>query len=310
MLELIKETKFPFMRHRKVAYAVSIVVMLIGVASVVMKGGFQLGVDFTGGRVIEYRFDQDITSEAFRSEVEGIGFTNVEVQRVGETNRDYMLRLPPSEGVQASGQASPSARILAAVKQNHPGINGEIRMEESVGPRVGKELSKKAFWAVTISLLFILAYVAMRYQPKFALGGVIALAHDVVVTLLMCSVFNMEVTIAIIAALMTIGGYSINDTVVVFDRIREEMKLRQGQPLDKVIDIAINKTLSRTILTSFTTFLTAISLLVFGGEVIHGFAFAMTVGVFFGTYSSVYIASALALEISNSANKKEVKKAA
>jgi len=300
MLELIKELHFPFMRHRGKAYAFSLLVIAIGLASLVMHKGFRLGVDFAGGRMIEYRFSQPVETEKIRTVMNQLQMGDAEIQKAGESGTSFLLRIPVAETEQKAGE-SPSSRILEALQASQPGLTGEVRREELVGPKVGKELQGQATWAVTLALLAILIYVGVRYEFKFALGGVIALAHDVIVSLLMCSVFNIEITIPIIAALMTIGGYSINDTVVVFDRIREEMKLRQGQPLEQVMDLSIAKTMSRTILTSLTTFLSTLALFALGGEVIHGFAFTMLVGVAFGTYSSVYVASALALEVSRRA---------
>ncbi|MFN8546734.1 MAG: protein translocase subunit SecF [Candidatus Eisenbacteria bacterium] len=300
MLELIKELHFPFMHHRGKAYAFSLLVIAIGLVSLVMHKGFRLGVDFAGGRMIEYRFSQPVETEKIRTVMNQLQMGDAEIQKAGETGTSFLLRIPVAETEQKAGE-SPSARILEALQASQPGLTGEVRREELVGPKVGKELQGQATWAVTLALLAILVYVGVRYEFKFALGGVIALAHDVIVSLLMCSVFNIEITIPIIAALMTIGGYSINDTVVVFDRIREEMRLRQGQPLEQVMDLSIAKTMSRTILTSLTTFLSTFALFLLGGEVIHGFAFTMMVGVVFGTYSSVYIASALALEVSRRA---------
>lgn len=310
MLQIIKETKFPFMRHRMKAYAFSGLVILIGLASLVMQGGFKLGVDFTGGRLIEFRFNQDLSAEDLRGALAEIGYPGAEIQKVGDSGREYIVRLEAEAKEQAASEVGPSAKIVRGLAAKRAGLEAEIRKEELVGPRVGQELRTKAFWAVLFSLLGILAYVAIRYEFKFALGGVLALAHDVIITLLWTQIFHFEVTITIIAALMTIGGYSINDTVVVFDRVREEIKLRSGQPLGNVIDIAINKTLSRTVLTAFTTLLSATALFLFGGEVIKGFALAMMIGVGFGTFSSVYIASALALEITNSSHKKSQRAAA
>lgn len=309
MLELIKATTFPFMHHRKKAYIFSALVMLIGIASVIMKGGFQLSVDFAGGRLIEYRFSQAVSSELIRTAATSVGIAEAEVQRVGDAETDYIIRVPVAEQ-EARAEDSPSTRILEALQASKPGLTGEIRREELVGPKVGNELKGQATWAVTLSLLAILLYVAIRYEWRFAVGGVIALAHDVIVSLLMCSVFNVEISIPIVAALMTIGGYSINDTVVVFDRIREEMKLRQGQPLEDTINLAINRTLSRTILTAFTTLISIFCLYFLGGEVIHGMAFALLIGVSFGIYSSVYVASALALEFSKGHHAKQRAKVA
>ncbi len=309
MLELIKELHFPFMRHRAKAYAFSAVVILIGLVSLVMNKGFLLGVDFAGGRMIEYRFSQPVETEDLRHVLNGLDMGDSEIQKAGESGTSFLLRIPVAATEQKATE-TPSAKILAALQAAKPGLTGEIRREELVGPKVGKELQGQATWAVLLSLIAILVYVGVRYEFKFALGGVIALAHDVIVALLMCSVFRIEITIPIVAALMTIGGYSINDTVVVFDRIREEMRLRQGQPLEQVMDFSIAKTMSRTLLTSLTTLFSALALFVFGGEVIHGFAFCMLVGVAFGTYSSVYVASALALEVANASSGKRPAKAA
>ncbi|MEZ4652269.1 MAG: protein translocase subunit SecF [Candidatus Eisenbacteria bacterium] len=209
-----------------------------------------------------------------------------------------MVRVPVSDTEAAAADKGPSALLLDALQTEKPGLSGELLREELVGPRVGSELRQKAFWAVLISLVLILAYVGFRFEIRFAVGGVIALAHDVLVVLALFSVLNIEITIPVVAALLTIGGYSINDTVVVFDRIREQSRLHVGQKISDVMDLSINQTLSRTIITAFTTFLAALSLVIFGGEVIHDFALAMVVGVAIGTYSSIFVASALALDMS------------
>ncbi len=305
MLELIKPTKFPFMTYRKRAYMFSIAVLLVGLAFVFIRGGFRLGVDFAGGRLIEYRFDRDVSTESLRAVLQQLGVAGGEIQKVDDTGRDYLVRLPLAESEQAANEQGPSTQILESLQAQNPGLTGEIRREELVGPRVGKELRWQATVAVTLALLGILGYVAIRYEWRLAVGGVIALSHDVLVTLLMCAIFDVEITISIIAALMTIGGYSINDTVVVFDRVREVAKLHPGDSMETVMNRAINETLSRTILTGLATIMCLFSLYFFGGQVIHDFAWAMLIGVIFGIYSSVYVAAGVALEFHNQGHKKK-----
>ncbi len=311
MLHILQDTRIPFMRYRRYAYIFSGLVILIGLASLVMNHGWRLGVDFAGGRLIEYRFSQPITAEELRSIVTGTGIKDVEIQSVqtaGQPNSDFLIRIPVAEEQLAS--KSPSGEILKAVQAKIPGIQGDLRREELVGPKVGRELRGKAFLAVLISLVGILLYVGIRYEFIYAVGGIVALAHDVLITALMFSVFHKEITIPAIAALLTIGGYSMNDTVVVFDRIREQGRLLQRRSLQDIMDIAVNGTLSRTLITSATVVYTIAALFFLGGEVIHDFAFAMFIGVGFGTYSSVYVASALALEFGQKKTERVKAKAA
>jgi preprotein translocase subunit SecF len=308
MLRIVHNTKIPFMKYRHYAYAFSLIVIAIGVISLIAHGGkFRLGVDFSGGRIMEYRFNQPVTSDFLRKVTDRLKLEGAEIQEVGAGGMDFLIRLPGSEE-RLINQVAPSEQILRELKTERPGLNGELRREDVVGARVGRELRGKAFLAVLISLIAILIYVGVRYEFTYALGGVLSLAHDVLITLLMFSLFNKEITISIIAALLTIGGYSINDTVVVFDRIREQSRLLQKRSLSEIMDISVNQTLSRTMITSATVFYVTAALFFLGGEVIHDFAFAMLIGIGFGSYSSVYVASALALEISS--RRKEAVKAA
>jgi preprotein translocase subunit SecF len=310
MLQIIHDTRIPFMKYRRYAYAFSLVVMVVGVVSLIMHGGkFRLGVDFAGGHIVEYRFSQPVTADHLRRATDKLGHRGAEIQEVGSGGTDFLVRLPVEEEALAS-QTSPSVLILQELQKEMPGLQGELRKEEVVGPRVGRELRGKAFVAVLVSLIMILIWVGIRYEFTYALGGVLALAHDVLAVLLMCSVFNKEITIPVIAALLTIGGYSINDTIVVFDRIREQSKLLQKRSLIDIMDLSVNQTLSRTMITSATVFYAVAALFFLGGEVIHDFAFAMMWGVGFGSYSSVYIASALALEIAQKRQAKIKTKAA
>jgi preprotein translocase SecF subunit len=271
----------------------------MGIVSFIVRGGFNLGVDFAGGRLIEYRFSQAVDPGRIRSSLADMGLPGAEVQQVGD-DRTFIVRVPVSDEEAAAGEASPSAVLMQSLQQQSPGLTGEILREELVGPRVGSELREKAIWAVIISLGLILGYVAMRFEFKYAVGGVIALLHDVVVVLAIFSVLDKEITIQVVAALLTIAGFSINDTVVIFDRIREQSRLHMGDKLAELIDLGINQTLSRSIITSLTVLLTALALLIFGGDVIHDFALAMTLGILVGSYSTIFVAAALALDIAKS----------
>jgi len=299
MFQILHDTRIPFMRYRRHAYIFSIVVMVLGGIALAMRGGFNLGVDFAGGRVIELRFSQPVGADEVRAACGRIGLRGAEIQESGvgqSEGRDYIVRLP-AETERLATEESPAEPITRDLAQSRPGLTSETLREELVGPRVGKELRGKATVAVLIALLGILVYIGLRYEFTFALGGVAALAHDVIVTLLILNALGKELTISTVAALLTIGGYSINDTVVVFDRIREQSRLLTKRSLPDVIDTAVNVTLSRTLITSATTIYAIAALFFLGGEVIHDFALAMLIGVGFGTYSSVYVASALACEL-------------
>jgi preprotein translocase SecF subunit len=207
----------------------------------------------------------------------------------GENQNEYILRFRTDK--------DPVALVQAAVDKHLPGTTMELRRNETVGPKVGRDLRDKAAWAILASLGAILLYVGIRYEFKFAFGGVAALFHDVLVTLGMLMLAGREVSLTVVAALLTIAGYSINDTIVVFDRIRERSKALRKEKHSRVMDLAVNETLSRTVITAFTVFLASLALFVWGGEVLRDFSFAMLVGVVFGTYSSVFVASAVALDI-------------
>lgn len=297
MFQVIRETHVAFMASRKRAYLVSIALCLLGFASIFLHKGLRMGVDFSGGRLFEYRFSEPVQAEELRAAVAELGIVGGEVQEMGEGGRDFIVRIPVSDQEAAADQVGPSRQIREKIEADHPGLTAELRKEELVGPRVGRELRGKATKAVIISLVLILLYVAVRFELRFAVGGVVALAHDVLITVGVLSLLDIEFTITIIAALLTIGGYSINDTVIVFDRIREQRRQMIGHRLSEIMDVSINQTLSRTIITSFTTLLSALALFLLGGDVIRDFALTMLIGITIGTYSSIYVASALALEM-------------
>lgn len=292
MLQLLHGTNLPFMKHRRWAYLVSGSLVLATAIWLIANGGPKYGVDFTGGTLLQIRTSQELPADDVRAAVDAAGFRGAELQQMtGENRQEYMIRL------RTTTEGDPFQPIHQQIKARHPDLTVELRRTETVGPKVGNELRQKALWAILGSLTGILVYVGIRYEFKFALGAVVALFHDVFVTLGILCFTGREVSLTVIAALLTIAGFSINDTIVVFDRIRERAKALRKEKHSRVMDIAVNETLSRTIITSMTVFFTAVALLVWGGEVLRDFSLAMVVGVFFGTFSSVFVASALALDI-------------
>jgi preprotein translocase SecF subunit len=268
--------------------------MLATAIWLVVHGGPRYSVDFTGGTLVQIRTSRVVPADHVRQALDAAGFRGVELQQMtGEHADEYLVRMRESSGTERDLFAG----VQAGIQQAIPGVTVSLRKTEHVGPKVGSELRSKAIWAILGSLAGILLYVGIRYQFKYAFGAIIALFHDVFVTLGMLCFTGREVSLTVVAALLTIAGFSINDTIVVFDRIRERSKALRKEKHSRVMDIAVNETLSRTVITSFTVFLTALSLYIWGGEVLRDFSFAMLVGVVFGTFSSVYVASALALDV-------------
>jgi preprotein translocase SecF subunit len=293
MIQLLIGTNIPFMRYRRFTYMFSGALILATTIWLVMHGGPRYSIDFTGGNLLQLRTSRVLPADQVRATLDGAGMRGYELQQMtGEHRDEYLIRLPG----EAQGQdAFPS--IQRAIETRFNGVQVELRRNERVGPKVGGELRQKALWAVLGSLVGILLYVGIRYEFKFAFGAVVALFHDVFVTLGLLCFTGREESLTVVAALLTIAGYSINDTIVVFDRIRERSKALRKEKHSRAMDMAVNETLSRTIITSLTVFMCAVALFIWGGEVLRDFSFAMLVGVGFGTYSSVYVASALALDI-------------
>ncbi len=291
MIQLLIGTDFPFMKYRRLTYVFSGALIVATAVWLLAHGGPRYGVDFTGGTLLQIRTSRVLPADQVRSALDQGGFRGLELQQMAGENRDEFLLRMKGEG------RDPFAGIQTALQSRFPGVSVERRRTETVGPRVGSELRQKAVWAILGSLAGILLYVGIRYEFKFAFGAVVALFHDVIITLGMLCFTGREVSLTVVAALLTIAGYSINDTIVVFDRIRERSKALRKEKHSRAMDIAVNETLSRTIITSLTVFLSALALFIWGGEVLRDFSFAMLVGVGFGTYSSVYVASALALDI-------------
>lgn len=292
MTQFFRETNIDFMKNRKTAILVSSALILIGVLSLIFKGGPLYGIDFLGGTEIHVQFAQDQTAGNVRSAMAAMGYEKAEIKQFGG-NRDYLIRVQ-----ELDTDAQLSDKIVAGLKNAFSSNPPEMRSVESVGPKIGQELRDAAIWATLISLGLILVYISFRFEFIFAVGAVVALFHDVLITLGFFSLLNLEVSLAVVAAFLTLVGYSLNDTIVVFDRIREVLKThrRDNWPIEKVINLSINQTLSRTILTSGTTFIVVVVLYLFGGDVIHNFAFCMLAGIIVGTYSSIFIAAPLVVE--------------
>ncbi|HIF9057027.1 TPA: protein translocase subunit SecF [Photobacterium damselae] len=292
MRQLLNADKvIDFMRWSKLAFAFSILMVSLSIATVATKG-LNWGLDFTGGTLIEVSFENPANLGQIREALEKADFGDAVVQNFG-TARDVMVRLQPRDGVKGEVLGG---QIISALKEG-TGQNVEMRRIEFVGPNVGDELAEAGGLAILISLLCILMYVSLRFEWRLAAGAVMSLAHDVIITVGIFSFLQVEVDLTIVAALLTVVGYSLNDTIVVFDRIRENFrKMRKGSASD-IINSSISQTLSRTLITSGTTLFVVIALFLKGGTMIHGFAMALLIGITVGTYSSIYVASALALKL-------------
>jgi len=290
-MEFFREkTSYPFMATRRRWYAVSAILVLGSLLALGVRG-LNFGIDFTGGVVLELSFPQAAQLEKVRGSLEKAGFGDAVVQSFG-TPSDVLVRLLPEEGTDNNVLGG---KVLAAIQTDNPGV--ELRRTEVVGGQVGAELAEKGALAVLFTFFFIMLYVWLRFQWKLGVGAIVAALHDPVIILGFFAVTQMTFDLPALAAILAVIGYSLNDTVVVFDRIRERfLSMRKGTP-DQVMDASINETLSRTIMTSLTTMLTVLALLFFGGEILRGFSTALTIGIVVGTYSSIYIASALALDL-------------
>ena len=287
---------FDFMALRKPAMLLSSVLILVSIFSLFTLK-LNVGIDFTGGSIIEVGYQQAVELEPIRQALDSEGFGDAIVQHFGSAS-EVLIRLVPDEG---KDKAELSTQIIALL-QNISDSPIDVRRVDFVGPQVGKELTEDGGLAVLYALIAILIYVAFRFEYRFSLGAVAALIHDVVITLGIFSILQLDFNLSVLAAILAVIGYSLNDTIVVFDRVRENFrKIRKKTSLE-VVNMSINQTISRTLMTSFTTLLVLLSLFFLGGEAIHAFALALIIGVLVGTYSSIYVAttSALALGISRS----------
>jgi len=292
MIEIVPPgTNIDFLRLRKPAIAISLVVIGIGLASLIMKGGPNYGIDFAGGLQLNMRANPDVSISEVRDAVADLGVGEVQVQAFESQKGEYLLRVAAAEEEDLTGGVA--AKLKERLRERFGARGYEEMRTELVGPRVGQDLRRRAILAVTLSTLAMGVYIALRFDRRFGIGAAIALFHDVLVTVGALSLWEIEIDLTIIAALLTIVGYSVNDTVVISDRIRENLMGSKRPELGPIINRSINETLSRTILTTGATMLVVISLFLVGGTVIHGFAFALIVGFVSGVYSTVFIAAPL-----------------
>ncbi|MCB9366076.1 MAG: protein translocase subunit SecF [Calditrichaeota bacterium] len=290
MIQFFQDSNYKFVKYRYKAITVSALIVLAGIVMTFIKGP-NWSIDFRGGLDVQVRFQQDVTDGQVRSALSGLDVGEVKtVSSLGERD-DILIRMKDTEDVQALQQEI-GQRLTSAF----PGNPWEVRGIEVVGPKVGAELRDQAMISAAVALLLLLIYISWRFEFAYAIGAIVALLHDVLVTWAFFMLFGYEISLSVLAAFLTLIGFSLNDTVVVFDRIRENLKKLRQMKLGEIMDLSINETLSRTIITSLTVFLTILVLFVFGGPVLKGFSFAMLVGVITGTYSSVFIAAPVVLE--------------
>ncbi|MBS0001626.1 MAG: protein translocase subunit SecF [Thioalkalivibrio sp.] len=284
------QSNIDFLGQRKIAIAVSVAVVLISVLVLAMRG-LNFGIDFTGGTLVEIGYPEAVELDPIRQQLEETGFERAAVVYFG-TSRDVLIRLPPR--ADDPDQAALSNQVLRALQAGGPeGV--ELRRVEFVGPAVGEELREQGGLAMIYALFGILIYIAVRFEWRFAVGSVLALVHDVIITLGFFALTQIEFDLAVLAAVLAVIGYSLNDTIVVYDRIRENFRIMRKEGIEFVMNNAVNKTLARTIVTSMTTLIVLIALFALGGAALHNFAIALIVGVVVGTYSSIFIAAAAAL---------------
>ena len=285
----MKTTNINFIGNRNIAMIFSGVLMLLSIVSLSTRG-LQMGIDFTGGTLIEIGYQKAADLTVLRNTLDAEGYSDATVQNFG-TAKDVLIRLKPHEGL---SNADLSSKVLDAINKT-TAEPASVRRVEFVGPQVGDDLAEDGFLALLYSTIGILIYIAWRFEWKFSTGAVIATLHDVIVTLGLFSILGLEFDLTVLAAVLALIGYSLNDTIVVYDRIRENFRLLRNTSTEEIMNISVNVTLSRTIMTSLTVILVLVSLFFLGGEIIHNFSIVLLFGVFFGTYSSIFIASPMAL---------------
>lgn len=301
-MDLFTNANYNFTKWRVHALIFSAILVIAGLVQVA-RHGLPLGIDFSGGTIVVLKFQQQTSEEAVRRALDALPGEKV-VQQYGDAAaHEILIRLPQAEQAEQGTSLEQGARqVTDAVRAANIGTF-EIISTEIVGPVIGKELQRKGVYATLASIFGIALYIAFRFRASFAVGAIAATLHDVIVTLAVLTFFGYELSLNVIAAILTITGYSVNDTIVIFDRVRENFRTMRGASLESQVNTAVNQTLGRTIITAGTTFLSVLALFIFGGEVLEGFAFTMLVGIVSGTYSTVFIASAIAIALSkNQAN--------
>ena len=303
-MRIFKNPNYNFVRWRWLALILSTVVIGAGVAAIVLRGGLPLGVDFSGGTIVVLRFEQPVTEQAVRTALADVPGDKV-VQQYGEASaNEILVRLPlPEQGPEEGANLDEGATAIVAATEAAGMGPFEVISTDLVGPVIGQNLQRKGIYATITALLGIAAYIAIRFNFAFAVGALGAVFHDVLVTLVFLVFFGHDLSLNVIAAILTITGYSVNDTIVIFDRARENRRLMRRESLEQLINTSVNQTLSRTVITSGTTSFAVLALFLFGGEVLEAFSFAMLVGIISGTYSTVFIASSIAIMMGRGARR-------
>ena len=296
-MNLFSNTNYNFTKWRWHALVFSAILLVLGLFQVV-RNGLPLGIDFSGGTIVVLKFQQPTSEETVRRALDTLPGEKVVQQYGAAAANEVLVRLPQAVGVEQGTNLEQGARQVTDAVRNANIGQFETISTEIVGPVIGKDLQRKGIYATLASIFGITLYIAFRFRLSFAIGAIAATLHDVVVTLSVLTFFGYELSLNVIAAILTITGYSVNDTIVVFDRVRENFRTMRGSSLENQVNTAVNQTLSRTIITAGTTFLSVLALYIFGGEVLEGFAFTMLVGIISGTYSTVFIASAIAIALS------------
>lgn len=295
-MRIFHNANYNFIRWRWHALIASVVIIWAGVGTIFLRGGIPMGIEFQGGAAIVIQFAKPVTDDEVRHAIDPVSHEAQVQDYRGRGSNQVMIRIPLAQG-EAESQFvdTGTKKIEDALKAANldpitPPVSADV-----IGPAVGSDLRTKGIWATVAALGGILVYVAFRFRPAFAVGAVVAAFHDILITLVFLTWFRYDMTLNIIAAILTITGYSVNDTIVVFDRVRENQKLMRRVPLDQIVNTSVNQTLGRTVITSSATLLAVLALYVLGGEVLRGFAFTMIIGVITGTYSTVFIAAAIAI---------------
>ncbi len=299
-MEFMTNINWDFLGQKKKAYIISGILIIIGIVALIVNGGPLYNIDFKGGEVIEVGFKTDVNIAQTRSLVEELGVSDAEIQSIGEGN--VLFRVPTD--IETERKSDFPTILLKRLRDQYGDENVELRRQEVVGPKVSGELRNQALWATIFALMGILIYVTIRFKFRFGVAAVIALFHDVFITVGLLTVLGREISLPVVAALLTIVGYSINDTIVISDRIRENIRILYREKFDNLVNRSLNQTFSRTIITSLVVLIVLLCIFFFGGPVIHDFSLALIIGTIIGTYSSIYVVSPIVVAWENASPKK------
>jgi preprotein translocase subunit SecF len=295
-MQIFHDANYNFIRWRWHALALSLVIIAAGAVQLA-RGGIPLGIDFSGGTMIVLKFEKPVSEEAVRTAIESIPGDKV-IQPYGDpAAQEWLIRLPQVHSEEQGSIEEGARQVVAALEKANLG-KFDVLSQEIVGPVIGRDLQLKGIYATLASIFGITVYIALRFRFAFALGAIAATFHDILVTLAFLIFFGYDLSLNVVAALLTITGYSVNDTIVIFDRVRENLRGMRRDSLEHIVNLSVNQTLGRTVITAGTTFLAVLSLYLFGGEVLEGFAFTMLIGIVSGTYSTVFIAANIAILLS------------